>query len=162
MLVTLLFGFGGVMLVRMRFEHKIYLLRWRSFWLGDSIALGVIYALFATLALRKYEPSGHWYTARGIYILLGVIGLAVGIFLLREAERTRSLTPEEIFNPSELFHTLVTWPALFLLVGSSLIPIWASDARLLYKVGATLGLVLYFATVGYDMLLNPERGNPGR
>lgn len=160
-LVTLLLGFGGVMLVRLRYEHKFYLLRWRAFWLGDSIAIGLVYAFFAGRALRDYEAS-DWYTQRWVYLVLCLLGLTLGIYLLKEAERTRSLTAEDIFNPSELFHTMITWPALMVLVGSSLVPIWMDSTSRADQLGATLGLVLFLGTIGYDMFLNPERGNPGR
>ncbi len=161
MIVTLLFGFVGVLLVRQFLEGEVYFLRWWSFRLGDSIAIGLFYAFFAGRALRDYEASG-WYTQRWVYLALVVMGLVVGWYILWEAVDIRSLSTKDIFNPSELFHTFITWPALTLLVGSSIIPIWASDSRLLYKVGATLGLVLYFITVGYDMFLNPHRMDPGR
>lgn len=160
-ILTQAVGFLGVLCVRQFLEGQVYLLRWWSFRFGDSVAIGVIYAFFASLALRDYEASG-WYTTRLAYILLVVIGLGVGIFLLKDAITTRKLTYEDVFNSSELYHTFVTWPGLFLLVGSALIPVWANDTRLLYKLGMTLGLVLYLAAVGYDMFLNPHRGDPGR
>lgn len=160
-LVTLLFGFGGVMLVRQFVEGHAYLLRWWSFRFGDSIAIGLIYAFFAGRALRDYEASG-WYTQRWVYLVLIGVGLVAGGYILWEAVEIRSLSTKDVFNPSELFHTFITWPILFLLVGSSIVPIWASDTTLTNKLGVTLGLVLYIASVGYDTFFNPYRMDPGR
>jgi hypothetical protein len=149
------------MLVRQFLEGKAYLLRWWSFRLGDSVAIGLIYAFFAGRALADYEASG-WYTQRWVYLVLVLVGLVVGGYILWEAVEIRSLSTKDVFNPSELFHTFITWPILFLLVGSSIIPIWASDASLTDKLGATLGLILYLAAVGYDTFLNPHRMDSGR
>lgn len=160
-LVTLLLGFGGVMLVRLRYEHKFYLLRWRAFWLGDSIAIGLVYAFFAGRALRDYEAS-DWYTQRWVYFTLGLLGLALGIFILQEAQRTRFLTWEEVFAPSELWHTCISWPSFAVLIGGSLIPIWTSETSVWNKLGAMLGLALLIVLIGYDTFFNPERSLPGR
>lgn len=160
-IVTQALGFLGVLCVRQFLEREVYLLRWWSFRLGDSVAIGLIYAFFASRALHGYEASG-WYTTRLAYILLIGLGLGIGIFLLKDAITSRKLTYGDVFKPSELYHTFITWPGLFLLVGSSIVPIWTSDASLTNKLFATLGLVLYLAAVGYDMFLNPHRGDPGR
>jgi len=160
-LVTQALGFLGVIFVRQFLEGRVYLLRWWSFRLGDSVALGLIYAVFASLALRDYEASGV-YTQRWVYIALILVGLAVGGYILWEAVEIRSLSPEDVFKPSELFHTFVTWPALTLLVIGSIVPVWMSDAPLIYKLGATAGFVGYFTTVGYDTFLNPHRMDAGR
>ena len=93
--------------------------------MGDSVAIGIIYASFASRALRDYEASG-WYTQRWFYIALGAVGLNIGSLLLIQAAQARSLSPEDLKNPSELFHAIITWPVLTVLVGSSLIPIWTS------------------------------------
>lgn len=159
--ISLLLGFVGVMLIRIVVEQDFYLLRWKAFVIGDSIAFS-LYAFFASRGLQDYYPKGRWYDQRWLVLALMVLGVLIGIYLLRDAMQNRQVSLEEATLPSELFHTFITYPALMaLIVRSAIILFFVSDASRVDKLGAAAGLLIYGGAFLYDSSPLQDRG-PGR
>lgn len=165
LLLTLLLGFGGVMLIRIFVERDFYLLRWWTFRVGDSIGFS-IYAYFTAKALQDYVPSGAWYTQRwfieSFTFILALIGLAAAMYLLKDGMVKREITVQEANVASEKYHTWVTWPCLFALIGTSIVPVWTSEAPVGTKLAAYTGLVIYAITLGIDSSPLVDSSAPGR
>ncbi len=160
-MISLLFGFAGVMLMRIVVEQDFYLLRWKAFVIGDSIAFS-LFAFFASRGLQRYTPQGRWYDQRWFILVLMLLGVLIGIYLLRDAMQTRQVSWEEVKKPSELFHTFITYPALMALIArSAIILFFVSDAPRVDKIGAAAGLLIYAAALAYDMSPLQDHG-PGR
>lgn len=152
-LLVFLLGFGGVMMTRRIYEGEFYLTRWWSFRIGDSIALP-LFAFFTALAFQK---STEWWNPRWfnytLFLALVILGVVFARQLLLDAMINRSVSFAEANRPSERFHTYITWPSIFALVGTALIPLWTCDAPMRYKVLATTGLILYSLTFLVDNTL---------
>lgn len=162
-LVILLVGFGGAMLVRLNVEKRRYLLRWKAFTFGMSIGLP-FYSYFASRGLQDYESSGGWYDKPLFHGILMLMGLGVGLYLLKDAQKNRFVTKEEARIASERFILYISYPSFFFFIGHSAIDFFfvADNVSGQDKFWALMGLLFYAAWLLYDMFLNPERKDRGR
>lgn len=159
---TLLAGFGGVMAIRAFGEGRVYLLRWKSFTVGNSGGF-TTYAYYAAKGLQYYEPRGRWYDKRWFAWGLTLAGLSVGVGQGVIANKTRNVSLAELFTASELFHMTVTYPTLTAAIIHSGVVLFfvADDVPTETKLKAAAALTLYCAALGYDFI-SPESGKPGR
>ena len=149
----LLFGvdFGAVMLIRIAIERKLYLTRWWSFRLGDSVFLS-LYGVFAAITIRGEDITGGFQAQVWWHLTLVAIGCM--IWWIIESVSVRNRDPQITGLPSNLWHIyaagfmfyLVAWSIVFILIEAPDRPAWAITACLVCLTG-------YIGTVAYDNLL---------
>ena len=106
--------FGAIMAIRAVFEGKIYLMRWWSFKVGDTIGLPV-YAGFAAVVVSDGEFSG-FYTETWWHFLVLAVGYAFFVGLHVNNLRTGFFSWCDAVNLSELYHTVIAGIMFYLIV----------------------------------------------
>ncbi len=154
--------YGAVMLIRGFTEGKWYWTRFWSFKVGDVLGLPV-YMAFASIVLKHSYHQDGFYTQWWCQIALLVTGYAVWTLIQFNSYRSGFYSKEVIFNPSELYHTVI-YGVMFYLVSSSLTPLIFDHEPFSATVLALAGLFVWIGCVGIDMSpwqdQSPERGRP--
>lgn len=151
--LVLIFAFSidylAVLLIRRYIEGKWYWTRFWSYKVGDIFGLPV-YMAFASIVLKNSYHQDGFYTQLWCQIAIMAAGYAFWILVLANNLRTGFYSKEVIFNPSEMYHTLV-YGVMFYLVASSLTPLVLDHDPLWATIFAVAGLFVWIACVGVDM-----------
>lgn len=146
------FGLGidycMVRLIRRVFEGSWYTTRWWSFKVGDIIGLPVYMAFTAVVIHNTHHPDA-WYTQWWWHVSVLIFGYVFWTLLQFNSWRTGFYSKEVIFNPSELYHSLV-YGVMFYLVVSSLAPLGNDHHPMMATVWALLGLLVWIVCTAVD------------
>ncbi len=158
------FTIGMMTLIRVIFEHELYLSRWTAFWLGDTIAIP-LFAYFASYGLGEYHSTRRWYDSKEFMLILALCGVLVGLALFNGAVQNRGVSWRYLIEkPSELYHTFVVWPFLTFLIIKSVVLLIAtrSTERSQFALkGVVCAILLYVGFLVYDAIWLPTRNDPG-
>ena len=132
--------FGAIMAIRKFIERKVYLSRWWSFKIGDTVGLPV-FAGFAAAVISDEEYSG-FYTQAWWHVLVMLVGYSLAIFFQVKSLTTGFFTWADVFRPSELYHTII-FGVMFYLMVSVLLPVVVDHEPTRVTALAFVGLAIY-------------------
>ena len=150
--------FGAIMAIRAVFEGKIYLMRWWSFKVGDTIGLPV-YAGFAAVVVSDGSFSG-FYTETWWHVLVLAVGYAFFVGLHVNNLRTGFFSWRDAVNLSELYHTVIAG-VMFYFIVTVLPPVLDSEGPSWLAFIAAVGLAIYAFTWFIDQTPLVDK-TPGR
>ncbi len=149
-LLVFALDFGAIMFIRIVIENQLYLSRWWSFRVGDSVFLP-LYAAFAAVIINRQADRLSGLAARPWYhVFLLVFGVVLSILIEVDAIHA-GRDPRITWLPSQLWHTAIFGLVFYLVFWSFTAilqvraPKWAFITALVFLLG-------YFATITYDIV----------
>lgn len=140
--------FGAILAIRGFIEQNWYLTRWWSYRIGDTLGLP-LYGAFAAVVVSDVSHPDAFYTQTWWQCLVLGVGVAISVLLQVHNCLTGFYSKEVIFNPSEMYHTVI-YGVMFYLVASSVFPLAHTHAPIWATAGAFLGLGIWIVCVMID------------
>lgn len=150
--------FGAIMAIRIFVEKKVYLTRWWSFKIGDTIGLPVC-AGFAAAVVSEGNFTG-FYTQLWWHLLVLMTGYTVIITLELNSVRVGFATWEEVTNPSQMYHTFI-FGIMFYLFSTVMFALVADHQPVVQTIMAFCGLGVWLTTYVIDQTSLVDK-TPGR